>query len=208
MASKEITLWIDEHWYNALNKHLKGETLEEHMEDVLDELCNKLPENEYTRISNLIYQEKMEQQREREAARRFVVFKVTEDERTTHFLVEENMDVVQVAKRLRDYTRKEPTSFVGTFSRGERISKEKFYDYVRERRENPVRVVGAYSINLDTGLFEHHLSEEGWLCYRIEDVSTAVYFATKKSNASKSEALATFAEHLQGQQLTDEDFVP
>ena len=55
MASREISLWIDEHWYEALNKHLKNETLEEHLENVLDELCNQLPEHEYERVSRIIW---------------------------------------------------------------------------------------------------------------------------------------------------------
>ena len=38
MSSRKIVLRLDERWYNALNRHLKNETLEEHMEDVLDEL--------------------------------------------------------------------------------------------------------------------------------------------------------------------------
>ena len=39
----DITLWIDRRWKDAIEKHLKDETLEEHLEDVLDELCNQLP---------------------------------------------------------------------------------------------------------------------------------------------------------------------
>ena len=35
MNSKDITLWIDERWYDALNRHLKDETLEEHLEKLL-----------------------------------------------------------------------------------------------------------------------------------------------------------------------------
>ena len=46
----DITLWIDRRWKDAIEKHLKGETLQEHLEDVLDELCNQLPEQEYKRI--------------------------------------------------------------------------------------------------------------------------------------------------------------
>ena len=42
----DITLWIDRRWKNAIEKHLKGETLQEHLENVLDELCNQLPEQE------------------------------------------------------------------------------------------------------------------------------------------------------------------
>lgn len=47
----DITLWIDRRWKDAIEKHLKDETLREHLEDVLDELCNQLPEQEYKRIS-------------------------------------------------------------------------------------------------------------------------------------------------------------
>lgn len=49
MRGREITLWLDERWYDALSKHLKGETLEEHLENVLDEMCNQLPQQEYER---------------------------------------------------------------------------------------------------------------------------------------------------------------
>lgn len=57
MRSREISIWIDEHWYEALSKQLKDETLEEHLEAVLDEMCNQLPEQEYERVSALIWQE-------------------------------------------------------------------------------------------------------------------------------------------------------
>ena len=43
MSSREMTIWIDERWYDALGRHLKDETLEEHLEDVIDEMCNQLP---------------------------------------------------------------------------------------------------------------------------------------------------------------------
>ena len=50
MNSKDITLWIDERWYDALNRHLKDETLEEHLEKTIDEMCRQLPGQEYERI--------------------------------------------------------------------------------------------------------------------------------------------------------------
>ena len=53
----EITLWIDRRWKDAIEKHLRNETLREHLEDVLDELCSQLPEREYERISAEIYAE-------------------------------------------------------------------------------------------------------------------------------------------------------
>ena len=36
MRSRDITLWLDERWYDALSKHLKGETLEEHLQNKVD----------------------------------------------------------------------------------------------------------------------------------------------------------------------------
>ena len=57
MSCREITLRIDEYWYDALTKLLKGETLEEHLEDVIDELCDQIPQREYERISALIWRE-------------------------------------------------------------------------------------------------------------------------------------------------------
>ena len=54
---EELILWIDRRWKDAIEKHLKGETLQERMENVLDELCNQLPEQEYARISREIYEE-------------------------------------------------------------------------------------------------------------------------------------------------------
>lgn len=62
MSSREITLRIDEHWYDALTKLLKGESLEEHLEDVLDDLCNQIPQREYERISALIWRDRQAQE--------------------------------------------------------------------------------------------------------------------------------------------------
>ena len=46
---------IRDRWYDALSKQLKGETLEEHLENILDEMCNQLPQREYERISHELW---------------------------------------------------------------------------------------------------------------------------------------------------------
>lgn len=51
MNSREIVVLLDEHWYNALSKHLKNVTLEKHLEGILGEMCRQLPQQEYERIS-------------------------------------------------------------------------------------------------------------------------------------------------------------
>ena len=77
----DITLWIDRRWKDAIEKHLRDETLEEHLEDVLDELCNQLPEREYNRISAEIYAEDVARRTEEEAARTYAAYHVVENGR-------------------------------------------------------------------------------------------------------------------------------
>ena len=76
MSNREIVLRLDERWYKALNRHLKNETLEEHMEDVLDELCNQLPQREYEHISREIWQEDQESRQARDTEQKIAVFHV------------------------------------------------------------------------------------------------------------------------------------
>ncbi len=59
-GQREICLWLDERWYAAINRQLKNETLEEHLESVIDELCNRLPERVYDRISTEIWEEQQQ----------------------------------------------------------------------------------------------------------------------------------------------------
>ena len=75
----DITLWIDRRWKDAIEKHLRNETLREHLEDVLDELCNQLPEREYERISAEIYAEDAARRAEEEAARTYAAYHVVEN---------------------------------------------------------------------------------------------------------------------------------
>ena len=96
MRGREITLWLDERWYDALSKQLKGETLEEHLENILDEMCNQLPHREYERISHEFWAEQQAEEEAREAARRFAVFHVTENGSSDYILAEENIVILRV----------------------------------------------------------------------------------------------------------------
>ena len=76
---EEIVLWLDRRWKNAIEKHLKGETLQEHLETVLDALCNQLPQREYERISREIYAEDAANREAEEAARTYAAYHVMEN---------------------------------------------------------------------------------------------------------------------------------
>lgn len=139
MRGREITLWLDERWYDALSKQLKGETLEEHLENILDEMCNQLPHREYERISHELWAEQQAEEEAREAARRFAVFHVTENGSSDYILAEEKLELLSTARRLRSYIRKPPDEaphrFVETLLHTQRISQEEFNSYVSERLE-------------------------------------------------------------------------
>ena len=51
MNSREITLWLDERWYQALSQQLEVEKLEDKLNEYLDDLISLLP----TRISPMIF---------------------------------------------------------------------------------------------------------------------------------------------------------
>lgn len=208
MDSREITIFLDTRWFDALSKHLKDETLEEHLENVLDEMCNQLPQQEYKRISQEIWQEEQQEKLVWEAGRHFAIFHVTEHGESVHFLAEENLEMLPAAVKLRSYLRKlpenSPTKFLGMFSRGERISAEQFDTYVQERLDNTGRVVGAFDIDLDEGTFDALHIMDGWQRFRIQDVSTAAYYAMKKGYASWENRWRVFLDRLDGKQLTEE----
>ena len=208
MRSRDITLWLDERWYDALSKHLKGETLEEHLQNTIDEMCRQLPEQEYDRINAEIQQEQQDDQKAREAARRFAVFHVTEGGSSTYLLAEEHLEFLQTARRLRSYIRKAdgdaPAHFTKMFPLRENLSREQFERYVSERLDNTGRVVGAYDIDLDSGDMEAVNIMDGWKRFRIRDVSTAAYFAMKKGNAAPDERWRIFLDRLEERTLNQE----
>lgn len=208
MTQREITLWVDERWCKALEKHLLDGTVAEKLEEHIDELVNRLPENVYEQISREIWQEREQAKMDAEAARRFAVLHVTEGGSSTYFVAEENLEMLQVASRLRSYIRKPPENnparLTGMFSRGEKISLEQYNAYVQERLENTGRVVGAYDIDLDKGRFDALHIMDGWKCFRIQDVSTAAYFAMKKNGDSMDRRMVVFLDRLDGKQLLRE----
>ena len=99
----DITLWIDRRWKDAIEKHLKGETLQEHLENVLDELCNQLPEQEYERISCAIQSEAAAQRAKKEAARTYAAYHVTERGQEWYFKTSPGEELLVACKKLRGY---------------------------------------------------------------------------------------------------------
>lgn len=203
MNSKEITLWINERWYQALSERLNGSTLEEYLQGVLDQMCRQLPE--YESINRMIQVEEEQARLEREAAMRFAVFRVTEDKASSYFLVRENVDMIHAATRLRLFIRMRPespdTQYKEFFNRVEPLTQKQFQGFVSERRRNTGRVTGAFHVNFDRGTFDTLHPTEGWYRFYIRDVTTTAYFAMKRSYARWDERWAVFEDRLDGKEL-------
>ncbi len=126
----DITLWIDRRWKGCHREASQGETLQEHLENVLDELCNQLPEQEYKRISAEIYAEDAAERETREAARTYAAYHVTEHGQEWYFKTSPGEELLVACKKLRGYVAGEkataPDIFIGMFAGGHPITAKEF----------------------------------------------------------------------------------
>ena len=202
----DITLWIDRRWKDAIEKHLKDETLQEHLEDVLDELCNQLPEQEYKRISAEIYAEDAARRAEEEAARTYAAYHVVENGQEWYFKTSPGEELLAVGKKLRGYLTKgngvAPDKFIGMFFGGQPITVEEYNALTALRMENTGKVRGVFDVNFDKQEFSAVHIMDGWQTWAMRDVSAAVYHATRSQFASSDDKWRKLLDHLSGKEIT------
>ena len=202
----DITLWIDRRWKDAIEKHLKDETLQEHLEDVLDELCNQLPEQEYKRISAEIYAEDAARRTEEEAARTCAAYHVTERGQEWYFKTSPGEELLVACKKLRGYVAAEkgtaPDKFIGMFFGGQPITAKEFDALTAVRMENTGKVRGVFDVNFDKREFSAVHIMDGWRTWAMRDVPPSVYHATRSHFASADEQLSKLLELLDGMEIT------
>ena len=203
---EEIVLWIDQRWKNAIEKHLKDETLQEHLENVLDELCNRLPEREYDRISRAIHSEAAAQRAEEEAARTYAAYHVTERGQEWYFKTSPGEELLTVGKKLRSYITGEkaavPDLFIKMFAGGRPITAEEYNALTAVRMENTGKVRGVFDVNFDKREFSAVHIMDGWQTWAMRDVSVASYHATRSYFASADEQWRKLLNHLNGKEIT------
>ena len=202
---EEIVLWLDRRWKNAIEKHLKGETLQEHLETVLDELCNRLPEREYERISRAIQSEAAAQRAEEEAARTYAAYHVTECGQEWYFKTSPGEELLGAARMLRKYlkdTERSTGKFISLYSQAQPITPEEYRHLMHLRMENTGKVTGVFDLNFDKREFSAVHTIEGWKTWAMQDVSTAVYRAAQKQLVSRDVMLQKLLECLNGKEIT------
>ena len=203
---EEIVLWLDRRWKKAIEKHLKGETLQEHLETVLDELCNQLPQREYERISREIYAEDAANREAEEAARTYAAYHVVENGQEWYYKTTPGEELLAVGKKLRGYVTKgsgvAPDKFIGMFFDGQPITAKEFDALTALRMENTGKVRGVFDVNFDKREFSAVHIIDGWQTWAMRDVSVAVYHATRSQFASGDDKWHKLLDHLKGKEIT------
>ena len=203
---EEIVLWLDRRWKNAIEKHLKGETLQEHLETVLDALCNQLPQREYERISREIYAEDAANREAEEAARTYAAYHVMECGQEWYFKTSPGEELLTIGKKLRSYITSEkvtmPDLFIKMFAGGRPITAEEYNALTAVRMENTGKVRGVFDVNFDKREFSAVHIMDGWQTWAMRDVSVAVYHATRSQFASGDDKWRKLLDHLKGKEIT------
>ena len=203
---EEIVLWIDQRWKNAIEKHLKDETLQEHLENMLDELCNQLPEREYERISRAIQSEAAAQHAEEEAARTYAAYHVTERGQEWYFKTSPGEELLDACKKLRSYITTEESSapdlFIKMFAGGQPSTAEEYDALTVLRMQNTGKNRGVFDLDFDKREFSAVHIVDGWWTWAMRDVSVAAYHATRSFFAPAREQWSKLLDHLSGKEIT------
>ena len=101
MSSREITLWLDERWYEALSQQLENEMVEEKLDNYLDELISQLPDHVREKISREILEEDQQREQEIRASRRYSAFRIVENGGTQYFRMDRSVRMLEIAGYVR-----------------------------------------------------------------------------------------------------------
>lgn len=202
MSSREITLWLDERWYQALAKQLEVRTVEDKLNEYLDDLISLLPMDVYDKIIEEI---KVEEQQRKQAladSQKYSAFRVTKDGVTEHFRVGQAADMLDAASYVRRWLRQtERRPFQEMLSGREKISAEEFERMAVACVTGARKITGVFDADLDAQEFSSVRPDLGWITYRLKDVSTASWHSYRTGSYDKERRQARFTEKLAGREI-------
>lgn len=204
--NREMTLWLDERWYQALTRQLEVEKLEDKLNEYLDNLVSLLPTPVYDQIIGEIREEEQQREQAIAASQKYAAFRVTENGREEYFRLSQNYELLPAARMLRKYLRREPGADVDSFSelfpRREVITPEEFDRMALLRMENTGKVTGAFDLDFDRREFSSVNITDGWKTFAMDDVSAAAYHAFRRGYLSSDARCGILLDKLDGKELT------
>ena len=203
MSSREITLWLDERWYEALSQQLENEMVEEKLDNYLDELISQLPDHVREKISREILEEDQQREQEIRASRRYSAFRIVENGGTQYFRMDRSVRMLEIAGyvRLRLRQQSGPRPLEESLRGREEIPAEEFERMLTSCMEGNCQITDAYDVDLDRLELSAVRPNLGWVSYRLKDVSTAVWHADRCGSYNWNVRNARFTEKLTGREI-------
>lgn len=205
MGDTEVTVWLNIHRMEALEKQLEleGSSVEKHLQDYLIDLyAEMVPFEEQQRINDTIAAEQKADEKVREAQKKFSVFRIVENGEEVFLSADGSADMLSTAVTLRAYVKNFPNKpgLQNIIPRSQSITEQQFQAAVEERQDNTGRVVGAYEIDMDKGEF----TALGWKAFQVKDVCAAASRSMRKDRMSWDDRWERFISSLDGKELTSE----
>ena len=114
-------------------------------------------------------------------------------------------ELLGAARMLRKYlkdTERSTGKFISLYSQAQPITPEEYQHLMHLRMENTGKVTGVFDLDFDKREFSAVHTIEGWKTWAMQDVSTAVYHATRSQFASVDDKWRKLLDHLNGKEIT------
>ena len=202
MSSREITLWLDERWYQALTQQLEVKKLEDKLNEYLEDLINLLPSQVYDKIIEEVREEEQQREQALASSQKYAAFRVTENGVTEHFQMEQAAGMVEAASYVRRWLRQtERLPFQEMLSGRKNISAEQFDRLALGCVAGDRKITGVYDVDLDVREFPAVRPDRGWVTYRLKDVSTASWHSYRTGSYDRERREAKLMEKLAGREI-------
>ena len=210
-GSIEVSLWMEQRQHDALRRILEnsGTTVETVMQARLDEFYRQtVPDHERREISMEIEAERLAAERQMEESTRVSAFHITEKGQDSFFVTQRPVEFLGMAKILRWYLRGgAPTGterFAACFPASRQLEADQFLNFAERRLADPQKVVSVFHVDFDARRVSSLDPFRGWQTFKMKDVSTAAYHASRKMWQSDKRQWNIFQGHLEGKEIGQE----
>ena len=209
MNDIDITLYLNEYRVRALADALgsqTAETVEDKLTEAFDTLYQEyVPDEQRASIEARIERENAAEQARMEAARRFAVYHIRENDDDCHFTSDYFLSPMQAAYRYRLYERGElsadPKTFTDAFIETNPVSLEYFVKVCADIHSDN-RVTALLEFDLDEGRVSVCDSTDNeWQTYSLHDFSVAAYKAFRSDYRSEECRREIFNNSLAGKEM-------
>ena len=137
-----------------------------------------------------------------EAARKYTAFRVWENGVGSFFRLGQKESLLDVGKFLRRYLlegqESTASAFQAAFAGLEPVTAEQYSQLMEAHLEYPSKIAGVFELDFDKQEVSAVYFGKSWKTYSVKDISSAVYFAYRKSSLLPEQYEARFENRLTG----------